>query len=123
MPRTTAQQLGALGEQLALEHYERLGFRLLERNWYYRSAGEIDLVLCNGDVTVFAEVKTRRRGAFDPMLAITRVKRRRMRSLAAAWIREHPSRPRTTALRIDAVAVVLDDRDQLVALEQYEDVA
>ena len=32
-------------------------------------------------------------------------------------------RPRTAALRIDAVAVVLDDRDQLVALEQYEDVA
>ena len=32
-PRTTAQQLGALGEQRALEHYERLGFRLLERNW------------------------------------------------------------------------------------------
>ena len=123
MPRTTAQQLGALGEQLALEHYERLGFRLLDRNWHHSATGEIDLVLCDGDVTVFAEVKTRRRGAFDPMLAITRVQRRRMRSLAAAWIREHPSRPRTTALRIDAVAVVLDDRDQLVALEQYEDVA
>ncbi len=123
MPRTTAQQLGALGEQLAFEHYERLGFRLLERNWHYRAAGEIDLVLCDGDVTVFAEVKTRRLGGLDPLFALTREKRRRMRSLAAAWIREHPARPRTAALRIDAVAVVLDDRDQLVALEQYEDVA
>ena len=44
MPRTSAQLLGALGEQRALEHYERLGFRLLERNWRHRAAGEIDLV-------------------------------------------------------------------------------
>ena len=122
MPRTTAQQLGALGEQRALEHYERLGCHLVERNWRHGS-GEIDLVLCDGEVTIFAEVKTRRRGGLDPVLAVTREKRRRMRSLAAAWIREHPARPRTATLRIDAVAVVLDERDRLVALEQYEDVA
>jgi len=122
MPRTTAQHLGALGEQRALEHYERLGCRLLARNWR-QPAGEIDLVLSDGDVTIFAEVKTRRRGGLDPVLAITREKRRRMRSLAAAWLRDHPGRPRTARVRIDAVAVVLDDRDQLVSLEQYEDVA
>jgi len=119
---TSARQLGALGEQCALEHYERLGYRLLERNWRH-AAGEIDLVLCNRDTTIFAEVKTRRLGGLDPVLAITREKRRRVRSLAAAWIREHPARPRTAALRIDAVAVVLDARYRLVALEHYEDVA
>ena len=122
MPRTSAQILGALGEQRALEHYERLGFRLVERNWRERS-GEIDLVLSDGEVTVFVEVKTRRRGGLDPVLAITRAKRRRMRSLAAAWLRAHPRHPRTRTLRIDAVAVVLDAGDRLVALEQYEDVA
>ena len=95
MPRTTAQQIGALGEQRPLEHYERLGFRLLERNWWCRDVGEIELVLCNGDVTVCAEVKTRRRGGLDPLVAITRAKRGRMRSLPAAWIRERPARPRT----------------------------
>ena len=46
-----------------------------------------------------------------------------MRALAAAWLRERPARPRTAALRIDAVAVVVDDRGALVALEQFEDVA
>ena len=46
-----------------------------------------------------------------------------MRALAAAWLREQPARPRTAALRIDAVAVVVDDRGALVALEQFEDVA
>jgi putative endonuclease len=116
------QIVGRLGERLALEHYERLGFRLIDRNWRTR-AGEIDLVVCDGRTTVFAEVKTRRSGGLDPLLSLTTVKRRRMRALAAAWLADHPARPRTAALRIDAVAVVVDRRGALVALEQFEDVA
>jgi putative endonuclease len=119
---TSNQILGALGERLALEHYERLGFRLLDRNYRTR-AGELDLVVCDRDTTVFAEVKTRRSGGLDPLLSITAVKRRRMRALAAAWLADHAARPRTPALRIDAVAVVVDRHDALVALEQLEDVA
>ncbi len=122
MADTAAQILGRLGERLALEHYERLGFRLLERNYRTR-AGEIDLVVCDRTTTAFVEVKTRRAGGLDPLLAITAVKRRRMRALAAAWLSDRPQRPRTTALRIDAVAVVVDNRGALSSLEQIEDVA
>lgn len=122
MAKTANQIVGRLGERLALEHYERLGFRLIDRNWRTRT-GEIDLVVCDGRTTVFAEVKTRRSGGLDPLLSLTTVKRRRMRALAAAWLAEHPARPRTPALRIDAVAVVVDRRGALVALEQFEDVA
>jgi putative endonuclease len=107
---------------LALEHYERRGFRPLSRNYRTR-VGEIDLVVSDGAVTVFVEVKTRRCGGLDPMLSITAHKRRRMRSLAAAWLVDHPDRLRTRRIRLDAVGIVLDDRDQLVALEQLEDVA
>ncbi len=122
MSENARQILGRLGERLALEHYERLGFRLLERNFRTRS-GEIDLIVSDGATTVFAEVKTRHTGGFDPLLAITAVKRRRMRSLAAAWLASHPVRPYTPALRIDAVAIVVDARGTLVSLEQVEDVA
>jgi putative endonuclease len=122
MPPTANQIVGRLGERLALEHYERLGFRLLERNCATR-AGEIDLVVCDGATTVFVEVKTRRSGGLDPLLSLTAVKRRRMRALAAAWLAGHPHRRHTPALRIDAVAVIVDDRHALVSLEQFEDVA
>lgn len=122
MAKTANQIVGRLGERLALEHYGRLGFRLIDRNWRTR-AGEIDLVVCDGRTTVFAEVKTRRSGGLDPLLSLTTVKRRRMRALAAAWLADHPARARTAALRIDAVAVVLDRHGALVALEQFEDVA
>jgi putative endonuclease len=122
MAENARQILGRLGERLALEHYERLGFRLLERNYSTR-AGEIDLVVCDGATTVFAEVKTRHAGGLDPLLSITAPKRRRMRLLAAVWLADRPTRPRTPSLRIDAVAVVVDDRGSLVSLEQVEDVA
>jgi len=122
MPRTDSQILGALGEQRALEHYTHLGFRVLDRNCRTQ-AGEIDLVVTDGDTTVFAEVKTRRSGGLDPLLSLTAAKRRRMRTLARSWLLEHPTRPRTEHVRIDAVTVVLDRDDRLVALEQFEDVA
>jgi putative endonuclease len=122
MPKTANQILGRLGERLALEHYERLGFALLARN-YRTLTGEIDVVVCDHRTTVFVEVKTRRAGGLDPALSITALKRRRMRALAAAWLADHPARPRTPALRIDAVAIVVDARGGLVSLEQFEDVA
>jgi putative endonuclease len=120
--QNTRQILGRLGERLALEHYERLGFRLLDRN-NLTPAGEIDLVVCDATTTVFAEVKTRTAGGLDPLLAITALKRRRMRMLAGAWLASHPARPRTPGLRIDAVAVLVDARGMLVSLEQIENVA
>jgi putative endonuclease len=122
MPQTQAQILGRLGEQFALEHYERLGFHLIERNHRGRR-GEIDLIVHDGTVTVFAEVKTRRAGGLDPLLNLTALKRRRMRALAAAWLAEHRDRPPAALLRIDAVTVVVDAHERLVALEQFEDVA
>jgi putative endonuclease len=122
VPESARQILGRLGERLALEHYQRLGFRLLERNFLTRT-GEIDLVVCDGQTIVFAEVKTRRAGGLDPLLAITADKRRRLRALAALWLAQRPHRPHTPALRFDAVAVIVDERGELVSLEQIEDVA
>jgi putative endonuclease len=119
---TAREVLGRLGERLALEHYERLGFRLLERN-HRTAAGEIDLIVCDVATTVFAEVKTRTSGGLDPLLSLTVAKRRRMRRLAAAWLAGNPARPYTPALRIDAVAVLIDERGTLVSLEQFENVA
>ena len=115
------QHLGRAGERLALEHYERLGFRLLDRN--YRSpAGELDLILYDGETIVFAEVKTRRAPTvLDPVEAVTPAKQRRIRRLAAGWLadrgRDHPH---ARELRFDAVGVMIDRAGRLVALEQLE---
>jgi putative endonuclease len=122
VPEASNQALARLGEQFALEHYERLGFALLARN-HRTGAGEIDLIVHDRRAIVFVEVTTRRVRGLDPLLAVPALKRRRIRVLAAAWLTEHPDRPHTRSLRSDAVAVVVDERDRLVALEQVEDVA
>lgn len=51
---------GQQGEQWAVAHLERLGHRILARNWRWRRS-ELDIVSRHGDTTVFVEVKCRSR--------------------------------------------------------------
>jgi putative endonuclease len=120
--QTERQILGARGEQHALDHYARLGFELLDRNYRTR-AGEVDLVVSDGRCTVFAEVKTGRLGGLDPVVSLTPRRRRRMRARAPGGLADPAGRARTSAVRVDAVIVVLDTAGELVELEQFEDVA
>lgn len=112
--------LGRLGEQLALEHFERLGFTAVARNHRTRY-GELDLVLHNGRTLVFAEVKTRRatRGAV-PWDALDERKRRQVRRMAHAFLTDVATRPAAAEIRFDAVGVVIDPRGRLVSLEHLE---
>jgi putative endonuclease len=56
--QTSRQVLGAAGEQLARRLLERRGYRFVAANWR-RPYGELDLIMRDGDVLVFVEVKTR----------------------------------------------------------------
>jgi putative endonuclease len=56
--QTARQVLGAAGEQLARRHLEKRGYRFVAANWR-RPYGELDLIMRDGDVLVFVEVKTR----------------------------------------------------------------
>lgn len=96
--------LGAYGESLAARHLVAQGMVLLERNWRC-DAGEIDLVLRDGDVLVVVEVKTRsstRCGT--PHEAVTESKVARLRVLAARWLSERGVAARD--VRLDLVAVL-----------------
>ncbi len=60
--RDQNQQRGAAAEKLALDHLQAAGLTLLARNYRCR-LGEIDLIMQDGDTTVFIEVRLRSRGA------------------------------------------------------------
>ena len=113
-PRHT---LGRRGEELAAEHLERLGYRIVARNYRTRF-GELDLVATDEHVLVFCEVKTRRAG--DPWQSLGEAKRRQVRSMGRAWLSEARDRPRTSELRFDAIGIVIDRRGALVRLEHLE---
>jgi putative endonuclease len=115
------RRLGRIGEDLALAHMERLGFDLVVRNHRTRW-GEIDLIVHDGKVLVFVEVKTRRASSTGrgPWEALHERKRTQVRRMAAAFLAEVPDRPRATELRFDAVGVVIDAQGRLVRLDHLE---
>lgn len=119
------RKLGAIGEDEAAAHLERLGHQILDRNFRTRY-GELDVVSSTGACLVFCEVKTRmtggRSGPASALEAIGPAKRRRLRLMAREWFRVrggHERLPR--GVRFDAIGVVLDARRQLVALDHVED--
>ena len=85
---------------------------LLDRNWRC-DAGEIDLVLREGDVLVVCEVKTRSSTAFGhPLEAVDEAKADRLRELAVRWVAAHDVR--RDGVRIDLVGVLMQRRGRPV---------
>ncbi len=113
------QHLGRLGERLAAEHFQRLGYRVLAQNHHTRW-GELDLVLSDGRTLVFCEVKTRRIGSGEPFESLHEAKRTQVRRIAALWLTEPSDRPWHEELRFDAVGVLVDRQDGLVRLDHVE---
>lgn len=99
-------ELGALGEGIAVAMLESDGYEILDRNWRCRE-GEIDVVARDprADAIAFVEVKTRSGTGFGhPVEAVHATKLARLRRLAARWLAEHPVR--AAQVRIDVVAVL-----------------
>jgi putative endonuclease len=110
---------GRRGEELAADHFIRLGYEVLARNHRTRF-GELDLVLYDGDAIVFCEVKTRRAGSGDPWDSLHEAKREQVRRMGAAWLVEVKDRPFGAEVRFDAVGVLLDGEGALVRLDHLE---
>lgn len=101
-------EIGALGEQLAVDHLRGLGLQIVERNWRCRY-GELDVVAADGRILVFVEVKTRTGDQFGgAVAAVTPAKVRRLRRLAGLWLAEH--RDAWAAVRLDVVAIRIGRR-------------
>ncbi|MDQ3973544.1 MAG: YraN family protein, partial [Actinomycetota bacterium] len=103
----SAAAMGRAGEQIAVRHLERLGMRVLTRNWRCATAqvrGEVDVIAWDGRTLVFCEVKTRRDDAAGgPLAAITGRKQQRLRRLAAAFLAD--SGLQADDVRFDVVGV------------------
>ena len=113
--------LGRAGEQLAAEHLERLGYRILERNFRTRW-GELDIVAFDGRTLAFCEVKARRAGGRtgSPLEAVSRAKRAQVRRMAGRWLVERRERPYADVLRFDAIGLTFDAAQRLISLEHVE---
>ena len=117
-PKTDRRsERGRTGEDAALRVYERRGFALVARNWRCQ-LGELDLVVVRRDLLVFSEVKSRSGPAFGGGYeAVTWAKRRKVRSLAEAFLQRNAFE--RARVRFDVASVWLGARGADV--EIFED--
>jgi len=99
--------LGKFGEDLARERLKDLGYRILKTN-YRCSLGEIDLVARDGDVLVFAEIKTRKNESLAQVKeAVTKRKQIQISKVALAYMKSNNLWG--SKARFDVVAIGLID--------------
>lgn len=95
---------------MAYQRLVRLGWRPLAVNYRLRGA-ELDLVFADGATVVVVEVRQRKTVRYgDPAETIDARKLRRIRAAARHFVSVALGRP-DTAVRIDAVVLVGDERE------------
>ena len=100
------QEFGELGERIAERWLRRHGWRVVQRR-FRTGHRDIDLVVEQGDLVVFVEVKARRGAEFgDPVEAVNWNKQRQLVRSASVWIDRH-GRP-SESYRFDVVGVLVE---------------
>ena len=109
------QQLGRIGEDMAVQELERRGYAILARRYRTR-CGEIDIVADHQGTLVFVEVKARATAEFGTAAeAVTRHKQLKLAAMATDYLARAQvgNRP----CRFDVVAI--DDCDNAPRIVVY----
>jgi putative endonuclease len=101
MQRNLLKQFGNDAEELATQFLQEAGFAIIERNYYARKLGEIDIIAHRHGVWHFIEVKSAGRD-FDPIYNLTPTKLRRVIRSAYYYLKAHGL---DVAMSIDALLV------------------
>jgi putative endonuclease len=116
---TPRARRGRSGEAHARAWLEGRGYRTIATNWRC-AAGELDLVMLDGDELVFIEVKTRTGERFGRAAeAVTPAKQRKLLTSAAWFAADHPEHE-DRIWRVDLVAVTIDGRTGAARVDHYE---
>lgn len=97
---------GRMAETIACDYLNKqFGFILLDRN-YRTPLGEIDLIMKDGDITVFIEVRSRTRQAYlDALETIDHRKRKRIIQTSEYYLQRHVSNYNNVKCRFDVVTL------------------
>jgi putative endonuclease len=111
------RKTGETGESIAADYLAKKHFQILERN-FSNKFGEIDIIARDKDVLVFVEVKTKIGEDFGlPEDMVGRGKLQKIRNMATIYLNGA-----STFCRIDVVAIVLDECNNVSRLTHYENV-
>lgn len=112
----TQQELGVLGEDLAVTFLAKKGFTILTRNYRFGHL-EIDVICQKDDLLVVVEVKTRQTAEIgEPWRAVTKSKQRQLIKATEHYIFENNILSET---RFDVISIVHNSHRTVV--EHIED--
>ena len=111
-------KVAKIGEALAVKHLKARGCKILAQNYRARR-GEVDIIVRDGEFTVFVEVKTRRSLKFGlPQAAVTLQKQRQISKVALAYLQTQNLMD--APCRFDVIAIHLSPQLELLNFEQIE---
>ena len=104
-------ELGKLGEELAVEFLRKEGYRILETNWTFQKA-EIDILAQKENILAVVEVKTR--SSLDFGLPQDFVKPKKIQLLVKAVDAFVSERDLDIQVRFDIIAVHKEDKSFVI---------
>ena len=88
-PQATSVTSGRQAEQRAAAYLQDHGLKLIRRN-YHAPCGEIDLIMQDGDILVFIEVRHRKSESFCKATETIDIgKQQRLRATAEHYLQQH----------------------------------
>ena len=105
MNKEHPKTFGDESESLATRFLEQEGFVILERNYFARKLGEVDIIAQKDEVLHFIEVKSGR-ADFDPIYNITPAKLRKVINSSHYYMK---SKKLDMAFSIDALIIRYDE--------------
>ena len=101
--------LGALGEQFALEYLLEKNYQILETKWVCGHK-EVDIIAKDGDTIVFVEVKTRHdKCLVDPEITVDIYKQRHLIWAANNYVNRYQY---DLEVRFDIIAIVVNSNNE-----------
>jgi len=105
---TSRKKSGNDAEQQACKYLQSHGLKLLEKNFTIK-AGEVDLIMREGETLVFIEVRYRKNAYFGGAAAsVTLKKQQRIIKASLAYQQKHKPQ---SSMRFDVVAIEGDNRE------------
>lgn len=120
------QTLGREGERIVARELERRGWKIVARNARVTGLrGEMDVIALEGRTLVVVEVKTgracARSGPVSMLEMVGPQKQRKLRTLAAAWMRANRAElPPVGDLRIDVIGLRLDHAGRVASWDHVK---
>ena len=101
---SSRQESGQTAESLARKHLEQNGLRLVAHNWRCKR-GELDLIMLDGKVLVFVEVRFRKHAGWGGALESVDIRKRGKLIIAAQQFLQSEQRWSNSPCRFDVVAI------------------